>query len=60
MSDTQEIINKTLSGYPVEDRPIILQMMNDKLTGKKTSKRDYKKLIKVQKRIRKARVKNGR
>ena len=58
MSETAEIIEQQLSGYPIEDRPIILQMMNDKLTGKTTSKNDYKKLIKIQKRIRKARIKN--
>ena len=59
MSDTQEIIKQQLSGYPLEEHPIILQMMQDKLTGKTTSKRDYKKLIKIQKKLRLQRIKNG-
>ena len=60
MSDrtVESIIQDELSKHPIEDRPIIFQMMNDKLTGKTTSKRDYKKLIKIQKKLRLQRIKN--
>ena len=55
---TETVVKDMLSGYPLEEHPIILQMMQDKLTGKTTSKRDYKKLIKIQKKLRLQRIKN--
>jgi len=56
----EAIIQDELCKHPIEDRLVIAQMLRDKITGTTTSKNDYKKLIKMQKRIRKARIKNER
>ena len=57
-SEESKYVNSLLLEYPVEERPIILQMMQDRITGNKTSKRDYKKMIKIQKKLRLQRIKN--
>ncbi|MCP4988540.1 MAG: hypothetical protein GY928_21550 [Colwellia sp.] len=54
------IIQDELIKHKPEDRPVMAQMLRDKLTGTNTSKNDYKKLMKIQKRIRKARIKSER
>ncbi len=54
------IIQDELIKHKPEDRIVMAQMLRDKLTGTKTSKNDYKKLMKIQKRIRKARIKSER
>lgn len=60
MSDpTQQAIQDELNKHYPEDRPIIAQMMRDKITGKSMSRNDYKKLMKIRKKMRKARIKNG-
>ncbi len=54
------IIQDELIKHKPEDRIVMAQMLRDKLTGTKTRKNDYKKLMKIQKRIRKARIKSER
>lgn len=60
MSDKaiENIINDELMKHKPEDRPVIAQMMRDKLTGTKTSKNDYKKLFKAKKLMKRKRMKN--
>ena len=62
MSDKELTDNmmKELSKHYPEERAVLALMMTDKLTGHKTSKNDYKKLIKIQKKLRTRRIKNER
>ena len=54
---TDTMMNELSKHHP-EERPVLALMMRDKITGHKTSKNDYKKLIKIQKRLRTKRIKN--
>ena len=60
MSDKEhKLQDQVMSEHP-EDRPIILRMLQDKAEGVRTSKRDYKKMIKIRNKFRLKRIKNER
>jgi len=58
MSIEHKLQDQLMKQHP-EDRPIILRLIADKADGTRTSRRDYKKMIKVRNRLRMERIKNG-
>ncbi len=53
---TESIIQDTLMNHKIEDRPIILMRLQEKLLNKKYSNRDYKNAEKIRKRLRRKRI----